>query len=359
MKPDEYRAFTDELTERLRADERAIGLVAVGSMADRDYAPDEWSDHDFFVITPPGGQEELRNDLSWLPRDDRVALSLRETDHGLIVIYDDGHLLEFAVFDLEEIALAGVNRYRVLLDRGGVEERVEHVAANPRPQRDDAFLFGKTVTAALVATGRARRGETLSAAFLRHLGDDLPEPAPDQDDPGGKRIAARRVRLASPLRARVPRARGRARCDRAARSGRRRSARFSTCSSASSVRCGPILPGRRSTPCAPACRWGRNVADDVRVSDNPSELRYELFVDGELAGLIRYRRLPDALALVHTEVEPRFEGRGLAARLVAGALADIRERGLHIVPICPYVREYLERHPEDRDLIVADTEMPD
>ena len=101
------------------------------------------------------------------------------------------------------------------------------------------------------------------------------------------------------------------------------------------------------------------MADDVRVSDNPSELRYELFVDGELAGLIRYRRLPDALALVHTEVEPRFEGRGLAARLVAGALADIRERGLHIVPICPYVREYLERHPEDRDLIVADTEMPD
>jgi hypothetical protein len=166
MHPDEYRAFTEQLTERLRADERAIGLVAVGSMADRDYAPDEWSDHDFFVITPPGGQEALRNELSWLPREDRIALAVRETDHGLIVIYDDGHLLEFAVFDLEEIALAGVNRYRVLLDRGGVAERVEQVAVSPRPQRDDLFLFGKTVTAALVATGRGRRGETLSAAFL-------------------------------------------------------------------------------------------------------------------------------------------------------------------------------------------------
>jgi len=164
--PDEYRAFTRELTERLDADERAIGLVAVGSMADRDYAPDEWSDHDFFVITPPGGQEELRNDLSWLPDVDRIALSVRETDHGLLVIYDDGHLLEFAVFDAEEIALAGVNRYRVLLDRGGIEERVEHVAASPREPRDDLFLFGKTVTAALVAGGRGRRGETLSAAFL-------------------------------------------------------------------------------------------------------------------------------------------------------------------------------------------------
>ena len=166
MTPDEYRAFTRELTERLDADERAIGLVAVGSMADRDYAPDEWSDHDFFVITPPGGQEELRNDLSWLPDVDRIALSVRETDHGLLVIYDDGHLLEFAVFDAEEIALAGVNRYRVLLDRGGIEERVEHVAASPREPRDDLFLFGKTVTAALVAGGRGRRGETLSAAFL-------------------------------------------------------------------------------------------------------------------------------------------------------------------------------------------------
>ena len=166
VQPDEYRAFTHELTERLREDGRAIGLVAVGSMADRDYAPDEWSDHDFFVITPPNDQEELRKDLSWLPHDDRIALSVRETDHGMIVIYEDGHLLEFAVFDLDEIALAGVNRYRVLLDRGGVEERIEHVAAHPRPQRDDAFLFGKTVTAALVATGRARRGETLSAAFL-------------------------------------------------------------------------------------------------------------------------------------------------------------------------------------------------
>jgi hypothetical protein len=166
VEPDEYRAFTHELTERVGADQRAVGLVAVGSMADRDYAPDEWSDHDFFLIAQPGGQEELRNDLSWLPSADRVALAVRETEHGLIVIYDDGHMLEFAVFDLEEISLAGVNRYRVLLDRGAVAERIEQVAASPRAPRDDRFLFGKTLAAALVAAGRGRRGETLSAAFM-------------------------------------------------------------------------------------------------------------------------------------------------------------------------------------------------
>src|SRR3954454_9873686 len=101
MQADEYRAFTRDLAERLRADERAIGLVAVGSMADRDYAPDEWSDHDFFVVAVQGQQEALRSDLSWLPRRERVALSFRETEHGVTIVYDDGHLLEFAVFDLE------------------------------------------------------------------------------------------------------------------------------------------------------------------------------------------------------------------------------------------------------------------
>jgi hypothetical protein len=166
VQPDDYRAFTQELTERLRADARAIGLVAVGSMADRDYAPDEWSDHDFFVVTPPDGQEALRNDLSWLPYSHRIALSFRETEHGLVVVYDDGHMLEFAVFDLDELRLASVNRYRVLLDRGGVDDRVEQVAATPKPQHDDVFLFGKVLAAALVAGGRGRRGETLSAAFL-------------------------------------------------------------------------------------------------------------------------------------------------------------------------------------------------
>src|SRR4051812_48367660 len=98
-------------------------------MADRDYAPDDWSDHGFFVISSAGEQERLRGDLSWLPRHDGVALAFRETEHGLNVIYDDGHLLEFAVFDLDELGLAGINRYRVLLDRGGVEERVREVAA--------------------------------------------------------------------------------------------------------------------------------------------------------------------------------------------------------------------------------------
>jgi hypothetical protein len=161
-----YRAFTAELNASTEADPRVVGLVAVGSMADQDYAPDEWSDHDFLLIVQPGEQEALRSDLCWLPAHDRIVMSFRETEHGLKVVYDDGHMLEFAVFDPDEIALAGVNRYRVLLDRDGVEERTAAARDQPRPERDDEHVFGMAVTAALVAAGRARRGEKLSGAFL-------------------------------------------------------------------------------------------------------------------------------------------------------------------------------------------------
>lgn len=163
----DYHAFTQELVERLAADSRVTGVVAVGSMAAIDYEPDAWSDHDFFVITPSGGQEELRLDLSWLPHGDEVVLSFRETEHGLKILYRDGHLLEFAVFDLEEIALAGVNRYRVLLDRGGVAERMDEVAAlPPREQHADEYLFGMFVSGIQVGLGRTARGERLSGWFF-------------------------------------------------------------------------------------------------------------------------------------------------------------------------------------------------
>jgi predicted GNAT family acetyltransferase len=98
---------------------------------------------------------------------------------------------------------------------------------------------------------------------------------------------------------------------------------------------------------------------DVRVADDPTQLRYELTVEGELAGEIRYRRQPGALVLVHTELEPRFEGRGLGARLVRGALDDIRDRGLLVVPFCPFVRSYIQRHQEYEPLVTADTELPE
>jgi uncharacterized protein len=92
----------------------------------------------------------------------------------------------------------------------------------------------------------------------------------------------------------------------------------------------------------------------VVVRDNPEALRYELLVDGNVAGEIQYRRSPDRVALVHTEVSPSLEGQGLGSRLVAGALDDVRAHGLRAVPVCPFVRSYIRRHPEYGDLVVTD-----
>jgi uncharacterized protein len=100
-------------------------------------------------------------------------------------------------------------------------------------------------------------------------------------------------------------------------------------------------------------------AENIVVQDNPDELRYELVLDGDVVGEIRYRRRPDALALVHTEIVPSLESKGFGARLVASALDDIRERGLRVVPICPFVRSFIRRHPEYRDLVVRDVEVSD
>ena len=95
------------------------------------------------------------------------------------------------------------------------------------------------------------------------------------------------------------------------------------------------------------------------VRDEPRELRYEALVDGRVAGIIRYRVEPGALVLVHTEVDEELEGTGVASRLVRGALDDIRSRGLGIVPVCPFVRSFIGRHPEYADLVVTDPATPD
>jgi predicted GNAT family acetyltransferase len=98
---------------------------------------------------------------------------------------------------------------------------------------------------------------------------------------------------------------------------------------------------------------------NVTVTDNSRELRYELRVDGELAGFILYRREPDAVVLVHTDIDPRFEGQGLGERLVRGALDDLRSRHLRVVPVCPFVRAFISRHAEYSDLVTPDPAVPD
>ncbi len=89
----------------------------------------------------------------------------------------------------------------------------------------------------------------------------------------------------------------------------------------------------------------------ISVSVAAERDRYEVFVDGELAGWSEYRGGGDPRAFTHTEIDPRFEGRGVGSALVHQALEDVRGRGMHVLPMCPFVRAYLARHPEDLDVV--------
>jgi len=189
MKRDDYNAFTDQLRLNLLDDERVLGLVVLGSTADRSHAPDEWSDHDFFVITEHDQQEWFRTHFDWLPDHENIVLTVRETAHGLKILYQNGHVLEFAVFDAEEIHMARVNDYAVLFDRGPVGVLLADVAARPTPSVE-AYThrdLGMVLSLLIVGAGRYARGEVLSAHVvikqyaLSHLMALLTRHLPDGD----------------------------------------------------------------------------------------------------------------------------------------------------------------------------------
>ena len=193
MNKDAYAKYSEQLRQKLADDPRVLGLIALGSMAQQDYQPDEWSDHDFFVITIHGVQEDMRQDLSWLPQVDDLVFQFRETEHGLKALYRGGHLLEFAVFNEDELQMARLNRYRVLLDKADLTSKLAELELSTQDfvaqSRSSSYhRFSELLMNIFVGVGRQARGEQLSGRqFIKtyalshllwllaehHLADDL------------------------------------------------------------------------------------------------------------------------------------------------------------------------------------------
>jgi hypothetical protein len=170
--PDAFRAFTRRVVAALEPDPDVLGVVGLGSTADRGRAPDAHSDHDLWIVVRDGAEDRFRSSQAWLPDAGRIVLAYRETAHGLKVIYDDGHLVEYAVFSLDELEVARANAYRVWLDRADVEARVARCLRRGRdePPPDLGWLFGQALAHLLVGAERAARGELLSGhRFVREL----------------------------------------------------------------------------------------------------------------------------------------------------------------------------------------------
>jgi predicted GNAT family acetyltransferase len=86
------------------------------------------------------------------------------------------------------------------------------------------------------------------------------------------------------------------------------------------------------------------------VSDNPAQQRYELAVDGHVAA--SYYEIADGvITFVHTEVPPELGGKGIGSKLIKGALDQVRAGGLKVIAQCPFVKAYIEKHPEYADLL--------
>ncbi|MFD6176306.1 MULTISPECIES: GNAT family N-acetyltransferase [unclassified Isoptericola] len=97
------------------------------------------------------------------------------------------------------------------------------------------------------------------------------------------------------------------------------------------------------------------------VDDRDQQVFLARLDDGRTAGGAYYERTDGdgsagdgsagVVVFTHTEVDPAFEGQGIGSQLAAGALAQVREAGEKIVPLCPFIKAYVQRHPEHADLL--------
>lgn len=90
--------------------------------------------------------------------------------------------------------------------------------------------------------------------------------------------------------------------------------------------------------------------DQLSVDDNTAEHRYEVHAEGQVA-VLQYNRQDGRILLIHTEVPPALEGRGIAGMLARTALETARTDGVEVVPLCTYVAAYIRRHHEYLPLV--------
>ncbi|MFI7588042.1 GNAT family N-acetyltransferase [Spongisporangium articulatum] len=90
---------------------------------------------------------------------------------------------------------------------------------------------------------------------------------------------------------------------------------------------------------------------DITVRENPAENRFEITVDGALAGFTAYELRGETYALMHTEIGEEFGGQGLGSTLIRSTLDDLRGRGKQVLPYCPFVRKFMVKNPDYAELV--------
>ena len=94
-----------------------------------------------------------------------------------------------------------------------------------------------------------------------------------------------------------------------------------------------------------------NTQPVIKVRENAEQQRYEISIEDTRVGFAEYRRVGDTVVFPHTEIDSALRGRGLGAQLVREALDDVRSKGLQVEPRCWFVAQFVDEHPEYRDLV--------
>lgn len=158
----------DAIGENVRASGRGLALLALGSAGIETERMDAYSDLDFFVIAKPGEKHWFLNDLGWLTTIHPAAFSYRNTVDGFKLLYQDGVLCEFAVFEPDELPNIPFVRGRAVWCQPGFDEStlLPTVAYPRKDERSREWLVGEIVTNLYTGICRDKRGEKLSAAKI-------------------------------------------------------------------------------------------------------------------------------------------------------------------------------------------------
>jgi uncharacterized protein len=98
----------------------------------------------------------------------------------------------------------------------------------------------------------------------------------------------------------------------------------------------------------------RSDATTPTVTDVADRRRFEITVDAAVVGFAEYRRRPGVISFIHTEIDAARKGEGLGTMLVKAALDTARAEGLAVLPHCPFVQNFINRHREYLDLVPAE-----
>jgi predicted nucleotidyltransferase len=213
MDPLRFDDFLQELARSLEQDPRVIAVITVGSTADSRYR-DTFSDHDVWLVTEARAQNAYLADVTWIPSASRIVTTARFGGDYRTVLFDDGHLLTYAVRDTAQLNGATLERYAILFDRGQVVGLAEAARKRTAAARSRALaspeLLPNTAILCWSAYVRSSRGEHLSAASLMaaavsHCLDllsahgVLPREATTDDLDPGRRLEFRLPDLAAQL----------------------------------------------------------------------------------------------------------------------------------------------------------------